>query len=157
MLDDVNLDEYFYDGIVPLYKLEYKDGLKHELCKQMIRKDTYSLVKSKWNEFKDVTDNNFKPLVDTIVNSGKSFHILGRAGTGKSTLIKSIQERLDEDKKIYITLCPTNKACLVIKDAMTLCKFSNKFKNKHTIKNVITDFFFVMKSQWLMRYTINFY
>ena len=143
MLDDVNLDEYFYDGIVPLYKLEYKDGLKHERCKQMIRKDTYSLVKSKWNEFEDVKDNNFKPLVDTIVNSGKSFHILGRAGTGKSTLIKSIQERLDEDKKIYITLCPTNKACLVIKDAMTLCKFSNKFKNKHTIKNLNIDYIFV--------------
>ena len=120
MLDDTNLDEYFYDGIVPLYKLEYKDGLKHERYKQMIRKDTYSLVKSKWNEYKDVKDNNFKPLVDTIVNYDKSFHILGRAGTGKSTLIKNIQERLDEDKNIYITLCPTNKACLVIKDAMTL-------------------------------------
>ena len=46
MLDDVNLDEYFYDGIEPLYKLEYKDGLKHERCKQMIRTKTYSLVKS---------------------------------------------------------------------------------------------------------------
>ena len=101
------------------------------------------MVKSKWNEFEDVKDNNFKPLVDTIVNSGKSFHILGRAGTGKSTLIKSIQERLDEDKKIYITLYLTNKACLVIKDAMTLCKFSNKFKNKHTIKNLNIDYIFV--------------
>ena len=109
----------------------------------MIRTETYSLVKSKWNEFKDVKDNDFKPLVDTIVNSGKSFHILGRAGTGKSTLIKNIQERLDEDKNIYITLCPTNKACLVIKDAMTLCKFSNKFKNKHTIKNLNIDYVFV--------------
>jgi len=68
----------------------------------MKRTDTYSLVKSKWNEFEDVNDNNFKPLVDTIVNSGKSFHILGRAGTGKSTLIKSIQERLDEDKKYIL-------------------------------------------------------
>ena len=80
------------------------------------------------NEYDDVNDNNFQPLVETILESEQSFHILGRAGTGKSTLIKKIQERLDEDKKIYITLCPTNKACLVIKDAMTLCKFSNKFK-----------------------------
>jgi len=43
MFDDTNLDEYFYDGIVPLYKLEYKGGLKHERCKQMKRTDTYSL------------------------------------------------------------------------------------------------------------------
>ena len=63
---------YFYDGNVPLYKLEYKDGLKHERCKQMIRTDTYTLVKSKWNEFKDVNDNDFKPLVDTIINSDQS-------------------------------------------------------------------------------------
>ena len=63
------------------FTIRHTEQLKHERCKQMIRKDTYSLVKSKWNEFEDVKDNNFKPLVDTIVNSGKSFHILGRAGT----------------------------------------------------------------------------
>jgi MoxR-like ATPase len=89
--------KYFYDGNVPLYKLEYKDGLKHERCKQMIRTDTYTLVKSKWNEFKDVNDNDFKPLVDTIIDLEKSFIIIGRAGCGKSTLIKKIQERLTED------------------------------------------------------------
>ena len=48
---------------------------------------------------------------------------------------QKIQEKLTEDNKVYITLCPTNKACLVIKDAMTLYKFSHKFKNKHMIKN----------------------
>ena len=89
----------------------------------MIRTDTYTLVKSKWNEFKDVNDNDFKPLVNTVIDSDQSFIIIGKAGCGKSTLIKKIQERLKEDNKVYITLCPTNKACLVIKDAMTLCKF----------------------------------
>ena len=143
MLDDENLDNYFYDDKVPLYKLEFKDGLKHQRCKQMIRTEFYSIDKFKWNEYEDVNDNDFEPLVETIIESEQSFHILGRAGTGKSTLIKQIQEKLNEEKKIYITLCPTNKACLVIKDAMTLCKFSNKFKNKHTIKNLNIDYVFV--------------
>ena len=143
MLDDENLDNYFYDDKVPLYKLEFKDGLKHERCKKMIRTEFYSIDKFKWNEYEDVNDNDFEPLVETIIESEQSFHILGRAGTGKSTLIKQIQEKLNEEKKIYITLCPTNKACLVIKDAMTLCKFSNKFKNKHTIKNLNIDYVFV--------------
>ena len=68
----------------------------------MIRTDTYSLVKSKWNEYKDVNDNDFKPLVDTIINSDQSFHILGRAGTGKSTLIKTIQAKLTEENKYIL-------------------------------------------------------
>ena len=53
----------------------------------------------------DVNDYDFKPFVVTIIDSEQSFHILGRAGTGKSTLTKQIQEKLKEDNKIYITLC----------------------------------------------------
>ena len=145
MLDDENIDNYFYDieNKIPMYKLEFKDRLKHERCKQMIRTETFNLKKHEWNHYDDVTDNNFNPLVDNIIESQKSFNILGRAGCGKSTLIKTIQSKLTEMNKVYITLCPTNKACLVIKDAMTLCKFSNKFKNKSTIKNLKVDYIFV--------------
>ena len=46
----------------------------------------------------------------------------------------------------YILHFSTNKACLVIKDAMTLCKFRNKFKNKHTIKNLNIDYIFVVEN-----------
>ena len=50
----------------------------------------------------DVNDNNFDPLVDHIVNSNQSIHIDGRAGTGKSTLIKSLQTELTKlKKKVY--------------------------------------------------------
>ena len=105
MLDDENLDNFFYDveNKIPLYKLEFKDGLKHERCKKMIRTEFYSIDKFKWNEYEDVNDNDFELLVETIIESEQSFHILGRAGTGKSTLIKQIQEKLNEEKKIYIT------------------------------------------------------
>jgi predicted AAA+ superfamily ATPase len=126
-----------------MYKLEFKDRLKHERCKQMIRTETYSLVKLKWNEYEDVKDNSFEPLIDSIIKSNESYNILGRAGCGKSTLIKQLQERLTKENKKFITLCPTNKACLVIPNAMTFCKSSNKFKNKKNIKNLNIDYIFV--------------
>ena len=145
MLNDVDIDVFFYDKDKkePMFKLENKDRLKHERCKQMIRTETYKYKQEKWTEYEDVKDNDFSPLVNTVLDSEKSFNILGRAGTGKSTLIKEIQKKLDENKKNYITLCPTNKACLVIKDAETLCKFSNKFKNKSILKNLNVDYIFV--------------
>ncbi len=143
MLDNENLDGYFYDKNTPMYKLEFKDRLKHERCKQMIRTETYSLVKLKWNEYEDVKDNNFEPLIDDILEAEESFSILGRAGCGKSFLIKQIQEKLNDLDKSFITLCPTNKACLVIKYAMTLCRFSNKFKDINHIKHLNIDYIFV--------------
>ena len=145
LLDDGNLDDFFHDEDKkePMFKLENKDRLKHERCKQMIRTETYKYKKEQWTEYEDVKDNDFTPLVNTILDSNKSFNILGRAGCGKSTLIKKIQKKLNENNKKYITLCPTNKACLVIKDAVTLCKFSNKFKNKSVLKNLSVDYIFV--------------
>ena len=44
MLDDENLDDYFYDKETPMYKLEFKDRLKHERCKQMIRTEIYDTL-----------------------------------------------------------------------------------------------------------------
>ena len=43
----------------------------------------------------------------------------------------------------YITLCPTNKSALIIDDAMTLHKFSNKFKSKSTLSYLNIDYIFV--------------
>jgi hypothetical protein len=43
MLDNESLDDYFYDKNTPIYKLEFKDRLKHECCKQMIRTEEYQL------------------------------------------------------------------------------------------------------------------
>ncbi len=104
----------------------------------MIRTEEYYLYNLDWYEYKDVDkDNkiiNFEDLIDRVIKSDQSFHISGRAGCGKSTLIKQFQERLTKENKKFITLCPTNKACLVMKDAMTFCKFSNKFKDKKNIE-----------------------
>ena len=69
------------------------------------------------------------PLVDSIINSEtkkvKSCLITGRAGTGKSHLIKEIQKRLHVIDIPYITLSPTNVACIYI-DGITINRFINK-------------------------------
>jgi ABC-type cobalamin/Fe3+-siderophores transport system ATPase subunit len=65
-----------------------------------------------WETHSDNNDNDFQPLVNLVVGSKKSFNILGRAGCGKSTLIKAIQKKLKKQNKKYITLCPTNKGCV---------------------------------------------
>ena len=42
-----------------------------------------------------MSDNNFNPLVESILSSGKSIHIDGRAGCGKSTIIKMLQHAMN--------------------------------------------------------------
>ena len=82
-----------------------------------------------WKNTPDVENNDFKPLVDSIINSEtkkvKSSLIIGRAGTGKSHLIKEIQMKLHTLNIEYITLSPTNVACIGIDGGATLAYISN--------------------------------
>ena len=45
----------------------------------------------------DVEDNEFKPLIDKIIDSNQSWLINGPPGAGKTTLINMIKEKLTED------------------------------------------------------------
>ena len=106
--------------------------------------------------YKDVKNNNFKPLVNQILydkwkdipdedeifkyvwedietklsknKEVSSFLITARAGCGKSHLIKQIQAELDENETDYVTLGPTNKSCIQI-DGETIHKFTNRISN----------------------------
>ncbi len=49
----------------------------------------------------DVEDNEFKPLIDKILDSNQSWLINGPPGAGKTTLINMIKEKLTEDNKVY--------------------------------------------------------
>ena len=51
-----------------------------------------------------------------------SIHIDGRAGTGKSTLIKQLQAEMAKRDIKHVSLAPTNKACRII-NAITLHRF----------------------------------
>ena len=52
----------------------------------------------KWKLFEDVKDNDFSPLVKNIMDDNKSIVKNARAGCGKSTLIKKIQESLNQKR-----------------------------------------------------------
>ena len=54
----------------------------------------------------------FKCIIDIIENSNKSIFISGKAGTGKSTLLKYLVERR---KKRFVVLAPTGVAALNVK------------------------------------------
>ena len=86
--------------------------------------------------------NNFQPLVEHIINNNISINIDGRAGTGKSTFIKQLQQEMDKRDIQYKTLAFTNKACRII-NGTTIHKFiktmNSKALREMNIKYIIVD------------------
>ena len=144
-LDDDNLKGYYFDdeNKVNKYKIEHtNDRLRFAKMEQFRRRETYTYTPQPYNLYNDVQDNDFTPLVNTILEKEQSFNILGPAGTGKSYLIKQIQEELTNRKQKYYSLAPTNKASLII-DGMTLHKFVSKLKSKKAINKLTNSYIFV--------------
>ena len=79
------------------------------------------------NIINDVEDDNFDPLVDKIMQL-QSCYIEGAAGTGKTTLINKIKEKITQNNESYLCLAPTNLAALLI-NGMTIPKYIAKTKN----------------------------
>ena len=141
-----DVEEYFYDAeeTLPNYKLETKEArveinmkydknevkkdkvlyerLRLEKLANMNRSAKYEHRETKWTEYEDVADNDFKPLVEMITANKQSIHIDGRAGVGKSSLVKELQKQLESLGKHSISLAPTNKAARIIK-GKTIHKF----------------------------------
>jgi len=157
MADGINLKKHHWDSAkqVKKYKLETKDRLRYEKGKQSKRTKTFVNVAEQWKETTDVADNNFEPLVTQIL-ANKSQLIMGPGGCGKSTLIKQIQAVLTKDNKEYVTLCPTNKSCLIVPGAMTLNKFKNKMSDKKYMKNTVLDYIFVDEVSMMHEYFYKF-
>ena len=86
-LDGDNLKGYYFDdeNKVNKYKIEHtNDRLRFAKMEQFRRKETYTYTPQPYNLYNDVADNDFSPLVNTILEKEQSFNILGPAGTGKS-------------------------------------------------------------------------
>ena len=120
-------DSFYWDPErkLPKYKLEDKCEGKTNIIEKLpkyVRTKKYDFQLPQYNIIPDVSDNNFNPLVESILASCKSIHIDGRAGCGKSTLIKMLQHAMTAANKKYISLAPTNKACRII-DGITCHKF----------------------------------
>ena len=99
------------------------------------RSDMYIHTVQNWKLFDDVKDSDFAPLVKNIMDDKKSIVINGRAGCGKSTLIKNLQADLTQRGIEFITLAPTNKAARIV-DGMTMQKFIKLYSSKKTIKEM---------------------
>ena len=141
--DGINIRNYYYPDSKHMYKLEKnKKRLKNEKMPNMKRTEKYTDYKVKWNIINDVDDNNFNPLVQTILNSNKSINIDGMAGAGKSTLIKLLQKEMDKKELVYFTTAPTNKACNIV-NGVTLNRFMTKIKKKTVLNRMNIDYIFV--------------
>ena len=90
----------------------------------------------------DVEDNEFKPLIDKIIDSNQSWLINGPPGAGKTFLINEIKKTLTENNKIYKCLAPTNLAALLI-NGTTIHKFSCKLKKFKSFMEMKLDYLFV--------------
>lgn len=125
---------YYYDDKrrFPRYKIEFKDERMH--CARLashIRLTPYLHVENTWNIIEDMVDNDFSPLVTRILDHKLSANIDGRGGTGKTTLIKQLQEEMNKRKWKYESLAPTNVACRLI-GGTTMHKFSAS----HTVASI---------------------
>ena len=136
--DDVNVKGFYYDEAktIAKYKIEHKDErLKISRLEKYKRSDMYIHAVQKWTLFEDVKDNDFAPLVNNIMDDNKSIVINGRAGCGKSTLIKKLQESLTQRGIEFMTLAPTNKAARIV-DGMTMHKFIKLYSSKKSIQEM---------------------
>jgi len=137
MEDDINLSEYYYDtdNKMPKYKLEPCLGrLEIPRMEKYKRSIMYNHIYQEWTEHKDIESNDFKILVNQILDSNKSINIDGRAGTGKSTLINMLQTEMEKRGISFKCVAPTNKAARVV-NGTTI----HKFVLSHSSRKIMTD------------------
>lgn len=143
LIDDINIKGYYYPDGKPMYKVENKAELleKHMKMANYMRTDKFEYIKPKFNIINDVEDNNFKPLIEKIMNlDGCS--IEGIAGSGKSTIINMLVKEIKNKGLDCNLLTPTNISSILI-NGMTLDKFHKKLRSVDIIKNLVKDYIIV--------------
>ncbi len=151
-MEDIQLHYWDRSNKVYKYKVEYnKDRLKTPRMQQTQRTDILNDMRyCNWKLTFDVEDNDFKPLVDKIMKSEQSYFITGPGGSGKTTILKQLQDvfRLTKQDKKYITFCPTNLAALLV-GGMTIHRFAAKLKQQSQIQLLDLDYIFVDEGSML--------
>ena len=142
-LDDNQIKGYYYNDNKHKYKLEaIGKRIRYPKLARSLRTDTFIYNKQEWNIINDVEDNDFSPIVDKIIESNQGCFLNGPAGCGKSTLIKLLQNKLDERKIKYVTLAPTNLAALLI-DGKTVHKFAAKMRKYKQFNESEINYIFI--------------
>ncbi len=136
---EINIDDYYWDKEKTVKKYKHEEVFSYQL-KAPMKLENNPPVKLMFDEYNQYGEND--KLDDNIINSNKGILILGPAGTGKTYLINSVINKL-ENKKI-LRLAPTNKAALLIK-GQTLDRFAYNliFSRKNSIKYKNIDYVFV--------------
>ena len=131
----INIENYFWDECdqVPKYQYEEPKELTSEILKDMKRDLKFDATpyEIQWNVQYDY-EGTVEDEALRIVESGVSMHIDGRAGTGKSYLVNKIRKTLEDQKKAYMGLSPTNKGARII-GGETIHSVYYKFKNNRKV------------------------
>ena len=136
-----NIIGYYYDEekTQPRYKMEIKeDRLKVQRLPGTKRNEYYDHAVNTMNILNDVNDNNFEPLIKQILDMNASINIDGRAGCGKSTLIKMLVKTIKDSRRSYIGLATINKAARII-NGKTIHMFAASCTEKY-IKESKVDY-----------------
>jgi hypothetical protein len=134
--NDVDISKFEWAEGVPKYtkKEDTRDEIM-ELLPNWTRDGDYVDEVKKWSKINEIEDVD--ELAEVLLSIG-SFQMNGRAGCGKSFIIKKLKEKLESG---YVCLAPTNKAARNV-GGMTLHKFVGKgccrvteklVRNIHTI------------------------
>ena len=100
----------------PKYAKEEVKPLVNESLPHMSRNHhlDYDIFDINWNVKYDY-NNSPEEEAKYIIESNKSVHIDGRAGTGKTYIVNKIIDELKEQKIKYLSFSPTNKGARLIK------------------------------------------
>lgn len=120
------------------HKIEEKFSKKNmEFYSMWDRKETPTKEATEWDKLKESERENIREMIVENARQGKSFCVLGLAGTGKSYIINQILRIFPEAK----LLSPTNKASRNVQynehpdeNKKTLHKFFHIYKDRTNIK-----------------------
>ena len=147
---ELDLSKYFWDNDKTILKYKYEnkdDPPQYERKKQFKHTQIFKVEEHQWSVMKDPEHDNFDEVAQSVLDLSASCNVDGIAGAGKTTLVKKMMAKLEENKQKYIVLAPTNKACRqVSKHCKTIHKFlGNAFSNKDSLKKQLenVDYIFI--------------
>ena len=138
----MSIKNYYWDKqkTIEKYKFEFKTvAPAYERMKKFEHFDSFEFDRPEWNIINDPLTNDFASVANQIIEKNQSFNLNGCAGSGKTSMLRTIMKQLTEKGLKYQVLCPTNKSARVVsKDAITIHKFLAKsFSNIKSLKKQI--------------------